>query len=341
MNNKVNHNNEYRCYKCDKIYSSSSSLCNHNKKFHNIHININQPLSTKNQLISTKNQPQIYENKTCKYNCRYCFKNYDKIQSRWKHEQKCKEKYNEQTTIKKLELELKIKEQEIIKLKLEIQKSNKTDITTVNQINKLLIERDKQYQQYININNGNINNGNIYNNNIVNNIQLIGFGKEENIVDKLSNKEKKLILNSRYKSLEKLVEIVHCGKYNEFKNILVTNANNNYMYKFDSNKNQFILSTKEETLNNIVDNRIYDLETIYDSFLEENKIDETTKNIIEKFINKINNDDSKYTDDDGNIHDTYKHYKVEQIKLILYNNKDMMINDITLLLTTSDVDKVL
>ena len=58
----------------------------------------------------------------------------------------------------------------------------------------------------------------------------------------------------------------------------------------------------------------------------------------EEYINKINNDDNKYTDDDGNTYKTYKHYKVEQVKLILYNNKDKMIDDITLLLTTSNVD---
>jgi hypothetical protein len=195
------------------------------------------------------------------------------------------------------------------------------------------LERHNQYQNYINnINNGNINN---YNGNIVNNIQLIGFGKEENIIERLTNREKKLILDSRYKSLEKLIEIVHCGKYNEFKNILVTNMKNNYMYKYDDNRCQFVLATKDEVINSLIDNRMYELETIYDTFLEENKIDEKTKDIIEKFINKLNYDESKYTDSDGCVHDTYKHYKVNEIKLILYNNKDKITNDISLILTTT------
>jgi hypothetical protein len=332
MNYKVNTNINYRCNICNKNYSSSSSLCNHNKKFHQEQ----KIICDQKEIISDQKEINCDQKEINKLNCMYCNKIFSFKTNKYRHEKTCKQKDAKHSDIKQIELKLQQQEQEIIKLKKIIQKSKNTDISTVNQINKLLLERDKQYQQYINnINNGNINN---YNGNVVNNIQLIGFGKEENIIEKLTNKEKKLILNSRYKSLEKLVEIVHCGNYNEFKNILVTNANNNYMYKFDSYKKQFILSPKDDVINSLIDNRIYDLETIYDSFLEENKLDEKTKDIIEIFINKINNYDNKYTDDDGNTYKTYKHYKVEQVKLILYNNKDKMIDDITLLLTTSNVD---
>jgi hypothetical protein len=34
MNKKVNHNKIFICKICDKKYSSASSLCNHNNKFH-------------------------------------------------------------------------------------------------------------------------------------------------------------------------------------------------------------------------------------------------------------------------------------------------------------------
>lgn len=206
----------------------------------------------------------------------------------------------------------------------------------MNQLNKLLLERHNQYQNYIN----NINNGNIYNNNvqnIVNNFQLIGFGKEEDIIERLTNKEKKQIMDSRYKCLEKIIEIVHCGKYNQFKNILVTNIKDNYMFKYDDAKGQFVLSTKDDVINSLIDNRMYELETIYDEMLEKNILDEKTKDIIEEFINKLNNE-SKYTDSDGKEHKTYKQYKVNEIKLILYNNKDKISNDISLLLTTSDYE---
>ena len=75
-------------------------------------------------------------------------------------------------------------------------------------------------------------------------------------------------MNARYISLDKLIEIIH-SKYNQFKNIIITNMKDNYMYK----------------------------------------LDEKTKDIIEKFINKINID-SKYTDYDSKEHDNYKQYKI-------------------------------
>jgi hypothetical protein len=40
MNNKVNNFSSFNCNICNKYYSSKSSLCNHNKKFHitNVHV---------------------------------------------------------------------------------------------------------------------------------------------------------------------------------------------------------------------------------------------------------------------------------------------------------------
>ena len=61
MDKKVNDKSEFRCNICNKLYSSKSSLCNHNKKFHD---NINN----NNQLVShMHNQalvPSSYYNNT-------------------------------------------------------------------------------------------------------------------------------------------------------------------------------------------------------------------------------------------------------------------------------------
>jgi hypothetical protein len=176
----------------------------------------------------------------------------------------------------------------------------------------------------------------INNQQIINNFQLVGFGKEE-VIETLSNQDKKLIMNARYNSLDKLIEIIHCGKYNQFKNIIITNMNNNYMYKYDDKLGHFILSTKSDVLNSLIDYRLDDLEIIYNDLLEKNKLDETTKDIIEKFINKINYVDTKYTDYDGKEHDNYKQYKISEIKILLFNNQDKITNDISLLLTANEV----
>ena len=78
-----------------------------------------------------------------------------------------------------------------------------------------------------------------------------------------------------------------------------------------------MLSTKIDILNSLIDYRLDDLEVIYNDLLEK------TKDIIEKFINKINID-SKYTDYDGKEHDNYKQYKINEIKVLLYNNQDRL-----------------
>ncbi len=165
------------------------------------------------------------------YKCKFCLKEFNDRSNKHKHEKKCNENKNIEIKlleeklekqkqdqelllkIKDQEKELLLKEQEILKLKLKLERSKKADVVTLKQLNKLLLERKEEYQNYINNLN---NNGTIYNGsnvqNIVNNIQLIGFGKEEDVVETLTNKEKKLIIDSRYKCLEKFIEIVHLLK---------------------------------------------------------------------------------------------------------------------------------
>ena len=183
-----------------------------------------------------------------------------------------------------------------------------------------------------------INSHNTINNNqqIINNFKLVGFGKEE-VIEILTNRDKKLIMDARYNSLDKLIEIIHCGKYNQFKNIIITNMKDNYMYKYDDKLGHFILSTKSDVLNSLIDYRIDDLETIYHELLDKNKLDNNTKDIIEKFINKINYVDTKYTDYEGKEHENYKLYKINEIKVLLFNNQDKITSDISLLLTTNEV----
>jgi len=81
-----------------------------------------------------------------------------------------------------------------------------------------------------------------------------------------------------------------------------------------------------------------DLEVIYNDILDKNKIDEKTKECIEKFINKINYENDKHVDYDGKEHENYKEYKINEVKMLLYNNQDKITNDISLLLTTNEGD---
>ena len=142
-------------------------------------------------------------------------------------------------------------------------------------------------------------------------------------------------MNAKMCCLEKLINIIHCGKYNQFKNIIITNMKDNYIYKYDDVKCQFILSMKSNILNSLIDCRVSDIEIIYNELVENNKLDNQTKDMVEKFINKINNEYQKYNDIDGKEYESYKHHKINEVKVLLYNNQDKITNDISLLLTTT------
>lgn len=325
----------YSCTICNKNYKTYQTLWNHNKKCHTT-VSIHQVVvSSQNDTINSHNV--VINDIILK--CKYCNKIFQNRSNRWRHEKKCQNKENELTKLnaenKQKELELKIKKEEatILRLKLKLEQSDKIENITLRQLNKKLMQRNNL------IKNSTINSNNVQNN-IVNNFQLIGFGKEE-VTETLTNHEKKMIMNAKYCSLEKLIEIVHCNKYNQFKNIIITNMKDNYMYKYDDKVGIFRLSTKSEVLNSLIDYRIYDLEVIYNDLLSKNKLDDNTKDCIEKFINKVNYDDKKYMDFEGKHHQNYKQYKINEIKVLLFNNQDKITNDISLLLTTTDDDLII
>ncbi len=349
---------EYKCNKCNKYYKTYQTLWKHNKEFHNDKSIIKQPITTNQQLLTTNqqllttnqqpittnqqpitnNQQPITTNNNLidnikHYNCKYCNKLYNIQQSKWKHEQKCtiinknNIELDKEIENKKLEIILKKEEAKILQLKLKLQQADKVDNITLNKLNKMLLKHNNRIKN--SFNNNTINNIQ----NVQNNFQLVGFGKEE-ITEVLTNNEKKLIMNSKYGCLEKLIEIVHCGKYNQFKNVILTNMKDNYMYKYDDTKGCFVLGTKSEIMNSLVDGKLFDLDVIYNDLLEKNKIDEKTKNCIEDFVNRIQYNDDKFTDIEGKEHPNYKHYKISEIKLLLFNNQDKITNDISLLLST-------
>ena len=51
----------------------------------------------------------------------------------------------------------------------------------------------------------------------------------------------------------------------------------------------------------------------------------------------MNVSEDKYVDFDGKEHQSYKQYKINEIKLLLYNNKDKVTENMALLLTTNEI----
>ena len=178
-------------------------------------------------------------------------------------------------------------------------------------------------------NNSHNNNTNIQNN-ITNNIQLIGFGKER-ILEHLTKKDKRCILNSHNLCLEKLIELTNCGPYNQFKNIIITNVKDNFVYKYDESQGYFVIANKNDTINSLVETHMLDLEEIYNKLSEANKIDQYTKDKINKFFEQYQNENKKFKDSHENItYSNYKDYKINKIKILLYNNQDKITKDLAL-----------
>ena len=83
------------------------------------------------------------------------------------------------------------------------------------------------------------------------------------------------------------------------------------------------------------------MEVLYNEYLENNKINEKTKCCLERFINEINNTTKSFKNTDGSVHENYKQYKINEIKVLLFNNADKMLGDVSLLLSTEETEPIL
>ena len=280
---------DFKCNYCNKNYASYQSRCNHIRRYHKSEVSQNKSegkLDSKSEGKSKVSIKKIIEDKN--YKCIYCNNKYKHKQSKYNHEKKCK---NEN---KKLENEDKIDkmEKEIESLKDLLQKALKIHPKTLQKINN----------QLNNINNGTINN---------NTINIIQLGKED-LTKMLTMEEKMSILNRQAMGINDLVKLVHTsGKYQKCMNVYITNLQNTIGYMYDEKQNNFIAVNKNELLNDLVDSRMYDIEKFYDKL--QLKLDPLKASRIKKFIDKMKNEE-----------DCLKDLKKEEIKLILYNNKEVI-----------------
>ena len=173
----------------------------------------------------------------------------------------------------------------------------------------------------------NTNSLNTINNNC---LQICNLGKED-ILNVLTEQQKKQIINARHSALDKLVEIAHCGNYNQFKNVVITNLKDEFAYQYDSSKGFFVTVKKNDLITDIIEYRIYDINDIYDEMENGNKINAHTKSVLKKFMEQFKSDEP-FEDDNGTKHTNYKEYKKDCIKILLYNNHERITKDIATLI---------
>jgi len=284
---------EFKCDHCKKVYASYKSRWLHIKKYHNT--KVNQKLVNVSNDISNNVSQKLVNNvgdniiKAVYYKCKICSKEYKHRSSKSKHEKTCKTKDNKQIDIN----QIKNLENQIIELKELLLKSMKIHPKTLQKINNQL------------------NNNGVINNNIVIQVGNEDFNKV------LSENEKLYLLNKYANSLVEMVKKVHISdeeKFKPYKSMYITNLQNNVAYRYDEGSKKFIVVTKNELLDLIIENRLADIENFHEDYKK--KITPFTSEQITKFIERMNNEKD------------YKDVKKEQIKFAIYNGREKIIEQI-------------
>lgn len=215
-----------------------------------------------------------------KNNCKYCNKIFNDRSNKYKHQKICK--FKEQYNDK---IKLELLKEENKRLELEIKLKKITNNTTNNITNN---------------NNGTINNV---------------FVKYNNIsYDALTKKEILGILSKHDNALEESIKKIHFNEnIPEYNNVFITNLKDQYGHAFDGN--QFSAINKAELLNEIIDTHINEIYFSKDKY----NCKQITKDKINNLENKINKDMLKFTDENNKVYKNYKDYKIEIIKLLIYN----------------------
>ena len=330
---------EFSCKSCIKKYSSYQSLWLHNKKYH------------------VNNKKFTYNNNINGVICEFCNRNFSNKYSIKKHIKTCdikKEKelintqinipvntniLNDDNTNIQLRIQLIEAEQNKIKEEQNKIKEERVKIEAENRnlelklkFEKLIISKCKMHPKtFKSLNNKLINNSmnnNTINNNIINNFKIYTIGKE-NLLETLTLNEKKDIMRSRFNCLERIVEIAHCSKYDQFKNIIITNLKDKHAFKYDDEKGYFVCINKNELISDLICERLGDIEEIYEELSTTNKLDLNTKRLIKEFLDKIKKEDTY--DIDGTTYHNFKSYNEHKVKILIYNSSDKINQDLTII----------
>ena len=219
---------EHRCKVCEKVYASYQSLWNHNRNIHTCEVIQSNPMVIQK---SSKSNPIINNDtltsSTNNIMCKYCNKIFKYKQGKWKHEQKCCKKYEDNLYKQQIE---KLTD-DLEKLKHKIKKKSTNKIINYNTIN----------------------------NNKLTNINNIGT---EKITD-LTRDEKKYIMSHGMNSIISLAEHLNFNeRLPQNHNFYVSALNDKHLNAIDNNTHTIVKQRKKEIFDQILVAHIDKLEKI-------------------------------------------------------------------------------
>ena len=139
-------------------------------------------------------------------------------------------------------------------------------------------------------------------------INLIGYGKED--MSKIDKKEIIKAIQQGFDSTIKLTETLHFNpKHPEYHNVYITNVKDKYAMMFDGK--DWNLTMKDILINKIYDDKKNYIEENLDEFID--SLSMSRKKALERWLT---------TDDDDEKISKLKN----EIKLLLYNKRDLILN---------------
>lgn len=282
---------EYHCNRCLKVFNRKSTYSDHLKRKYQCKLKLTQNCSemTQNCSETTQNCSEMTPTKKVKkvHKCNNCERIFVRKNNLARHNMN-------KVCYTKADLNM------IEKLKDELEKIKKTN-------NNVLI-KDTNITIKDNVNNNThiINKDNVINNNVI----LVGYGKEDfSKIDK--DKILKCLRSGGFNTAKNLTQVFHFDpEHPEHHNIYISNLKNKYAMMYEDNKWKAI--TKTELIDKIYEDKKNYVEDNLNVFY--NSLTQSQKNSLKRWTD-INNDDDK------------RIIKIkEEIKLLLFNKKDIPIN---------------
>lgn len=234
-----------------------------------------------------------------KYTCHRCDKEYTLKTNYTRHVNRkfpCKQSISKSSseTVKNIDNDNHSQQDELKKHYIELEELKQQYKQGIEDLKKMKTKQEKEPVHTDNV---------IVDDKVDNQNKLVAFGCED--LSFISDEMYKTIIRRCFNSLPRLIKDVYFNKNKpEIHNVYASSIKDNYAFTYDGEN--WLLGKKSEIVQQIIDDRIYDLQTKYEQFVEEKAMTDYELKEFAKFLANF--------EDQTNM-DELK----DKIKSILYN----------------------